>query len=78
MTVDIIKSRLFVVDAFTSRKHKNLKGNPAGVLITSQPLSDEKAIEIAKWVNPPILPANHINDASYAQEAILTSFGYDF
>lgn len=48
MTNTALRTRLFVVDAFTSFKDKELKGNPAGVLITSRPLEDAVAIAIAR------------------------------
>lgn len=48
MSEEAVRARLLVVDAFTSRKHPELKGNPAGVLILSRQIADDTAIATAK------------------------------
>lgn len=48
MSTQSLRTRLFVVDAFTSTDYPDLRGNPAGVLISNRPLDDETAIKIAK------------------------------
>ncbi|KAK9898095.1 Diaminopimelate epimerase-like protein [Cystobasidium minutum MCA 4210] len=50
-----LRTRFFVVDAFTSSEYPELKGNPAGVLISTRPLEDDVAIEIARRLALPAL-----------------------
>lgn len=44
-----MQARLFVVDAFISAKYESLKGNPAGVLISKEPLADDVAEKVSRY-----------------------------
>lgn len=68
--VDGLQTRFFVVDAFTSTRFPELKGNPAGVLIKSAPLKDDLAVQIAKQMSSCSYPSNQTLD-----KLILWSYG---
>lgn len=48
-----LRNRYFLVDAFTSHEDTNILGNPAGVVITSEPLRDAEASALAMYAGRP-------------------------
>jgi len=50
-----LPNRFFYVDAFTSSEDASLLGNPAGVIVTAEPLSDLQAESIAKKLALPAI-----------------------